>query len=68
MLKWLYLWMVSGDCHFADPVADWQKTEAQKKREKLLLDELVIIVDKRDEIVQELDSQERAYVSWGCWG
>ena len=41
-------------------VVDWQKTEDQKKREKLLLDELVVIVDKRDEIVQELDSQERA--------
>ena len=39
---------------------DWQKTESQKQREKLLLDELVKIVDKRDEIVQELDSQERA--------
>jgi hypothetical protein len=39
---------------------DWQKTEEQKKRENLLLDELVTIVNKRDELVHHLDSQERA--------
>lgn len=42
--------------------ADWQKTEDDKHREKLLLDELVIIVNKRDELVQHLDTQEKAYV------
>jgi hypothetical protein len=42
--------------------AEWDKTDAQKKREKMLLDELVSIVNKRDELVQHLDSQEKAYV------
>uniref|UniRef100_A0A0P4VWA2 Putative ca2+-binding actin-bundling protein n=2 Tax=Rhodnius TaxID=13248 RepID=A0A0P4VWA2_9HEMI len=39
---------------------DWQKTEEQKLRENLLLTELVNIVNKRDELVHHLDSQERA--------
>ena len=41
-------------------VVDWEKTEAQQAQETLLLDELVMIVDKRNELVQDLDSQERA--------
>ncbi|XP_013379087.1 EH domain-binding protein 1-like isoform X2 [Lingula anatina] len=41
-------------------IEEWEKTEAQKRREKLLLDELIGIVNKRDELVQHLDSQERA--------
>ncbi len=41
-------------------ISEWQKTESQKKREKLLLDDLVAIVNKRDELVQHLDSQEKA--------
>lgn len=43
-------------------ILDWQKTEDQKRRETLLLAELVTIVNKRDELVHHLDSQERAYV------
>ncbi|XP_075213240.1 eps15 homology domain containing protein-binding protein 1 isoform X2 [Lycorma delicatula] len=39
---------------------DWQKTEEQKVRENLLLSELVNIVNKRDELVHHLDSQEKA--------
>ncbi|GIY52560.1 EH domain-binding protein 1 [Caerostris extrusa] len=39
---------------------EWQKTEADKAREKLLLEELVIIVNKRDELVRELHTQEQA--------
>ncbi|KAK8379891.1 hypothetical protein O3P69_019715 [Scylla paramamosain] len=41
-------------------IEDWQKTEAQKKREDLLLGELITIVNKRDELVIHLDNQERA--------
>ncbi|XP_025415748.1 EH domain-binding protein 1-like protein 1 isoform X3 [Sipha flava] len=41
-------------------IEDWQKTEEQKRRENLLLSELVNIVNKRDELVHHLDSQERA--------
>lgn len=41
-------------------IEEWQKTEDQKKRESLLLSELVNIVNKRDELVHHLDSQEKA--------
>ncbi|XP_067120023.1 EH domain-binding protein 1 isoform X3 [Centruroides vittatus] len=41
-------------------IEDCKKTEAQKHREKLLLEELVEIVNKRDELVQHLDTQEKA--------
>ncbi|XP_077279285.1 eps15 homology domain containing protein-binding protein 1 isoform X6 [Temnothorax americanus] len=41
-------------------VEDWRKTPEQKMRENLLLEELVSIVNKRDELVHHLDTQERA--------
>ncbi|XP_066260319.1 EH domain-binding protein 1 isoform X2 [Euwallacea similis] len=41
-------------------IEDWKKTEEQRTREQVLLDELVQIVNKRDELVHHLDSQEKA--------
>ncbi|VEN63235.1 unnamed protein product [Callosobruchus maculatus] len=41
-------------------IEDWRKTEEQRNREQALLDELVQIVNKRDELVHHLDNQEKA--------
>jgi len=50
----------NGSSNKLSKFLDWQKTEEQKRRENLLLAELVTIVNKRDELVHHLDSQERA--------
>lgn len=44
----------------ASSVEEWRKTEEQREREALLLAELLKIVDKRDELVQNYDTQEQA--------
>ncbi|CAG4980350.1 unnamed protein product [Colias eurytheme] len=41
-------------------VEEWRKTPGQKRREILLLQELLSAVNERDRLVQEMDEQEKA--------
>ncbi|PAA70210.1 hypothetical protein BOX15_Mlig009844g3, partial [Macrostomum lignano] len=43
-------------------VEDWQKTDEERRREDLLLRDLMDIVRKRDEVVREMDLHEREIV------
>ncbi|KAL7737199.1 hypothetical protein ACLKA6_005390 [Drosophila palustris] len=52
--------MLNQELRAAQSVEDWRKTEVQREKERLLLEELVTIVDKRDQLVQHLHNQEIA--------
>ncbi|CAG9824256.1 unnamed protein product [Phaedon cochleariae] len=52
--------MLNAELRKIASIEDWRKTEEQRNREQELLEELVQIVNKRDELVHHLDNQEKA--------
>lgn len=52
--------LLNKELRAALSIEDWRKTEVQRQKEALLLEELVKIVDRRNELVQHLHSQEQA--------
>ncbi|XP_065366847.1 EH domain-binding protein 1 isoform X2 [Calliphora vicina] len=52
--------LLKEELRAAQSVEDWRKTEAQREKERVLLDKLVAIVDKRNELVQCLHNEEQA--------
>lgn len=52
--------LLKEELRAAQSIEDWRKTEAQREKERILLDKLVDVVDKRNELVQCLHNEEQA--------
>lgn len=58
LLRFMSLTTTYKSCNFTFPLpADYQKTDEQRKREVELIEQLVSVVNKRDQLVQFEDSQ-----------
>ena len=54
-------WILKFVPQFKCCALEWAKTRDQRAREKLLMNQLIEIVDQRNRVVEEIDTQENRY-------